>query len=90
MAARADAERDRLRAMLAEACGRLGSRRARSPSWSPELLADHPDADGVIAEAQALTDEVIAWTARAPAGALLGRRVPRRAGARSRGSGRWR
>jgi hypothetical protein len=27
----------------------------------PELLRDHPDADGVLTEAQALTEEVIAW-----------------------------
>ena len=50
-------------------CGRCSTRpaagsprAARWPSWSPELLRDHPDADGVLAEAQALTDEVIAWT----------------------------
>jgi len=60
MAARADAERDRLRAMLAEACGRLAPGRPVA-ELVPELLRDHPDADGVIAEAQALTDEVIAW-----------------------------
>ena len=58
----ADAERDRLRAMLEEACGRL------RPGVPPdkvvaELLADHPHAEGVLAEARALTAEVIAWTA---------------------------
>jgi hypothetical protein len=60
MAARADAERDRLRAMLEEACGRLAPGRPVT-ELVPELLRDHPDADGVIAEAQALADEVIAW-----------------------------
>jgi len=60
MAARADAERDRLLAMLEEACGRLAPGRPVT-ELVPELLRDHPDADGVIAEAQALTDEVIAW-----------------------------
>jgi hypothetical protein len=62
MAARADAERDRLRALLTEACGRLAPGRPIA-ELVPELLRDHPDADGVIAEAQALTDEVIAWAA---------------------------
>jgi Bacterial protein of unknown function (DUF885) len=61
MAARADAERDRLRAMLDEACERLAPGRPVA-ELVPELLRDHPDADGVIAEAQALTEEVIAWT----------------------------
>jgi Bacterial protein of unknown function (DUF885) len=61
MAARADAERDRLRALLEEACGRLAPGRPVA-ELVPELLRDHPDADGVLAEAQALTDEVIAWT----------------------------
>jgi hypothetical protein len=60
IAARADAERDRLRALLEEACGRLAPGRPVA-ELVPELLRDHPDADGVIAEAQALTDEVIAW-----------------------------
>ena len=62
LAARAEAERDRLRAMLDEACGRLAPGRPVA-ELVPELLRDHPDADGVIAEAQALTDEVIAWAA---------------------------
>ena len=62
MAARAEAERDRLRALLEEACGRLAPGRPVA-ELVPELLRDHPDADGVIAEAQALTDEVIAWAA---------------------------
>ena len=62
LSARADAERDRLRAMLEEACGRLAPGRPVA-ELVPELLRDHPDADGVLAEAQALTDEVIAWTA---------------------------
>jgi hypothetical protein len=58
----ADAERDRLRALLDEACGRV---RPGVPVATvvADLLADHPDADGVLAEARALTAEVIAWTA---------------------------
>jgi hypothetical protein len=62
MSARADAERDRLRAMLDEACGRLAPGRPVAELIG-ELLRDHPDADGILVEAQALTEEVIAWTA---------------------------
>ena len=58
LSARADAERDRLRAMLDEACARIEPGRPAA-----ELVRDHPDPDGVVAEAQALTEEVIAWTA---------------------------
>jgi Bacterial protein of unknown function (DUF885) len=58
---RADAERDRLRAILDEACGRLrpGQPTAEVVAW---LLEDHPDADGVLSEAEALTAESIAFT----------------------------
>ena len=58
---RADAERDRLGGILAEACERLAPGR-KPEELIAELLRDHPDADGVIAEAQSLTEEVIAWT----------------------------
>lgn len=61
MAERADAERDRLSELLAESCRRHD--RARAPGeLIPELLADHPDADGVIAEATRLTQEVLAFS----------------------------
>jgi hypothetical protein len=58
---RADAERDRMRAILDEACGRLrpGRPTAEVVAW---LLEDHPDADGVLREAEALTAESIAFT----------------------------
>ena len=58
---RADAERDRMRAILDEACGRLrpGQPTAEVVAW---LLEDHPDADGVLREAEALTAESIAFT----------------------------
>jgi hypothetical protein len=59
----ADAERDRMRAVLDEAAARIAPGRPAG-DLVPELLADHPDADGVLAEAQALTDEVIEWTRR--------------------------
>jgi hypothetical protein len=61
LALTADSERDRLRATLAEGCARIDS--ARTPAeLVPELLADHPDADGVLEEARAQTAEVIAFT----------------------------
>ena len=58
---RADAERDRLRALLEEACGRLAPGRPTAEVVAG-LLEDHPDADGVLREAQALTAESIAFT----------------------------
>jgi hypothetical protein len=57
----ADTERDRLRAMLDEAVAVIAPGRPAA-EVVPELLRDHPDADGVIDEARALTEEVIAWT----------------------------
>jgi hypothetical protein len=57
----ADAERDRLRAMLEEACGRLDPSRPAAEVVAG-LAEDHPDPDGVIVEAQALTEEVLAFT----------------------------
>ena len=61
LAARADAERDRLLAMLRDAC------RAVDGSAAPAevvagLLRDHPDADGVLDEARAQVAEVVAFT----------------------------
>lgn len=58
----AERERARLTELLADAC------RAYDPAASvdeliPALLADHPDADEVIAEAARLTEEVISFTA---------------------------
>ena len=54
---RADAERDRLSALLADSCGRVDP--ARPPmEVARELVRDHPDADGVI-------DAARYWTARA-------------------------
>ncbi len=58
---RADAERERLRTMLADACQRLAPGRQLDQVVA-ELAADHPDADGVLAEAQAVTAEAIAFT----------------------------
>ncbi|NUU24746.1 MAG: DUF885 family protein, partial [Streptomycetaceae bacterium] len=61
LAERADAERDRLRSMLGEACRAYDPERTPE-AIVPELLADHPDADGVLAEARAQTAEVIAFS----------------------------
>ena len=58
---RADAERDRLQAMLEEACGRLAPGRPTAEVVAG-LLEDHPDADGVLREAEAMTAESIAFT----------------------------
>jgi len=58
---RADAERDRLRAVLDEACGRLGPGRPTAEVVD-ELLGDHPDTGGVLDEAQDMTAESIAFT----------------------------
>ena len=58
---RADAERDRLRALLDEACGRLAPGRPTAEVVAG-LLTDHPDAGGVLSEAQDMTAESIAFT----------------------------
>lgn len=58
---RADAERDRLHALLEEACRRLRPGRPTAEVVAG-LLEDHPDAGGVLAEAQAVTAESIAFT----------------------------
>jgi len=58
---RADAERDRLRAILDDACGRLGPGRPTAEVIAG-LLDDHPDTGGVLREAEALTAEAIAFT----------------------------
>jgi len=61
LAAAADRERGRMRDLLDEAADRLAP--GRPPAeLVPELLTDHPNADGVLTEATALTAEVIAWT----------------------------
>lgn len=61
LAAQADSERDRLRAMLDEACGRIAPGEPAAEVVH-RLVRDHPDPDGVLDEARALTEEVIAWT----------------------------
>ncbi|HLI44578.1 MAG TPA: DUF885 family protein [Acidimicrobiales bacterium] len=57
---RADLERDRLRARLAEDCDRY--RRGAGPAeLVPELLADHPDDDGIYENARRLIGEITAF-----------------------------
>ncbi|MBV9410722.1 MAG: DUF885 family protein [Acidimicrobiia bacterium] len=58
---RADEDRDRLRAELDEVCGRI---RPGEPvdAVIASLLADHPDASGVIDEARAQVEEAVAFT----------------------------
>jgi hypothetical protein len=61
LAARADAERDRLLARLADDCAELdGSRPALDVAR--ELVRDHPDADGVLAAATTWTERAIEFT----------------------------
>jgi uncharacterized protein DUF885 len=62
LAADADAERDRMRALLDDACQRIAPGEP-TPRTVAALLADHPGIDGVLDAARALTAEVIAWTA---------------------------
>ncbi|WP_405588260.1 DUF885 family protein [Streptomyces sp. NBC_01190] len=54
-------ESHRLTELLTESCRALDPRRTVD-ELIPELLADHPDAGGVIEEAERLTAEVIAFT----------------------------
>src|SRR4051812_45444107 len=61
LAREADGERDRLRAMLDEACGRIAPARPVAEVID-ELGADHPDADGVIDEARGQVEEALAFT----------------------------
>ena len=61
LAEQADAERDRLTGLLREACARIDPD-ADVPVVVARLVADHPDADGVIAQATAQVDEVLAFT----------------------------
>lgn len=63
LAARAEAERDRLTLRLADACGRQAPGRTVS-EIIPELLADHPDLDGVLTHAREVTREVLEFTAQ--------------------------
>jgi len=56
-----EAEVTRLAALLDDACARIAPGQP-TPVTVAQLLADHPDLDGVLAEARAVTDEVLAWS----------------------------
>jgi len=62
LAADADIERDRLTGLLADACERLAPGQPVAQT-RVELERDHPDAGGVLVEARAQTEEVMAWCA---------------------------
>ena len=61
LARQADDERDRLRALLEEACGRLGPRQPVAEVITT-MLQDHPDASGVVDEARAQVEEAVGFT----------------------------
>ena len=62
MSTLAEQERARLTELIADACVRYRSGAVAS-QLVPELVRDHPDADGVLAASTTLTQEVIRWTA---------------------------
>ncbi|HUA30144.1 MAG TPA: DUF885 family protein [Streptosporangiaceae bacterium] len=61
LAERADAERDRLTALLTESCAKVDPDRPPL-DVARELVRDHPDADGVIEAARRWTDLAITFT----------------------------
>ena len=61
LAERADAERDRLTALLAESCARIGPGRP-ALAVARELVREHPDADGVLEAARRWTQLAIEFT----------------------------
>jgi hypothetical protein len=61
MESTADAERRRLRELLAEACAELAPGRGVEAVVA-DLLDDHPDANGVLDSATHLTEEALAFT----------------------------
>ncbi|MGE5131804.1 MAG: DUF885 family protein [Gemmatimonadota bacterium] len=62
LAERADAERDRLTALLAESCARIDPTRP-ALEVARELVRDHPGPDGVVSAAQEWTRRAIEFTA---------------------------
>jgi hypothetical protein len=61
LAEQADAERDRLHALLAEDCARLAAGRP-ALEVARELVRDHPDGPGVIEAARVWTERAIEFT----------------------------
>ncbi len=64
LAERADTERDRLSARLAESCAQIDPGRP-AMDVARELVRTHPDADGVIEAAKVWTERVIDFTRQA-------------------------
>ncbi|MEV0824582.1 DUF885 family protein [Nonomuraea rubra] len=62
LAERADAERDRLMALLADSCAKLGEKDRAPLDVVRELVKDHPDPEGVIEAARIGTEKAIAFT----------------------------
>jgi Bacterial protein of unknown function (DUF885) len=62
LAEQADAERDRLHALLAESCARLAPGGRPALEVARELVREHPDAAGVIDAAQRWTQRAIEFT----------------------------
>ncbi|WP_336213003.1 DUF885 family protein [Nonomuraea sp. LPB2021202275-12-8] len=62
LAERADAERDRLLARLADGCAKLGEQDRAPLDVVRELVKQHPDADGVIEAARIGTRKAIEFT----------------------------
>jgi hypothetical protein len=62
LAEQADAERDRLHALLAESCARLEPGGRRPLEIARELVREHPDAAGVIDAARRWTQRAIEFT----------------------------
>jgi Bacterial protein of unknown function (DUF885) len=61
LADRADAERDRLLARLADSCAAIDASRAPL-EVARDLVRDHPDADGVLTAARTWTERAIEFT----------------------------
>jgi Bacterial protein of unknown function (DUF885) len=61
LAAEADTERDRLRALLTESCARVDPARP-ALDVARDLVRDHPDSGGVIEAARDWTERAIAFT----------------------------
>ena len=81
LAEQADAERDRLHALLVDGCARLEPGRP-ALDVARDLVRDHPDGAGVIDAARLWTERAMEFTREHEPGPLSRRRVPGRTRAR--------